>query len=452
MLNKFETEDISKLLVQFSLPAIAGMIIHSCYNIVSRMFVGNMGNDGHLGLAALAVVFPVMLLFFSICVLFGLGGANLYSIKLGEKKYDEAENILGMAILSGSIVTAIICIPAYFFSADLLTFFGASNDVLPYANAYFKIIALSSVIGCIGFTVNAFVRADGSPTVAMNTMIIGAVFNIVASPIFLFALKWGMTGLALATAIGQCLTMLWVLYYFCSKKANIQLNKKMFKLNLPLIFKIASMGMPPCAMQLINSFIMFFLNKSLVIYGGDMAISAMGIVMSIQTIMIMPIVGLSQGAQPIIGYNFGAGIFSRVEETVKKAIFYGTIFVLFVFLLMRFFPSQIMTLFTQNPALRELGIKCMNTWFLALPLIAIQILGSCYFQSIGKVLPSLFLTSTRQLIFLIPAIYFLPIFWKFDGLLYAAPLSDFLSTILTAIFLFKDIKKEKTRRLKLETA
>ncbi|MBR0518996.1 MATE family efflux transporter, partial [bacterium] len=202
----------------------------------------------------------------------------------------------------------------------------------------------------------------------------------------------------------------------------------------------------------INSFIMFFLNKSLVIYGGDMAISAMGIVMSIQTIMIMPIVGLSQGAQPIIGYNFGAGIFSRVEETVKRAVVAGTIFVLCVFLLMRSFPTQIMMMFTQNPELQELGTKCMNTWFLALPLIAIQILGSCYFQSIGKVLPSLFLTSTRQLIFLIPAIYFLPKFWNFDGLLYSAPLSDFLSAVLTAIFLFKDINKEKKRRLELETA
>lgn len=446
MIKRLETESIAKLLVEFSWPAIAGMIIHSCYNIVSRIYIGNIGDDGVNGLAALTVCFPIMLIFFSIAAMCGLGGSSLYSIKLGEKKYEEAGKVLGISIILVSILTVILVVFAFLNLNSLLTHFGASETILPYAHDYIVVILLGSVCGGISFTVNSFVRADGKPSVAMYTMIIGAAFNIIFTPVFLYVFHWGMTGAALATIGGQTMTMIWVLVFFCSEKATVRISKKIFVVDIGLMKRILAMGTPPFVMQLINSVIMLIINKSLIVYGGDLAMSAMGITQSIQTIMIMPIVGISQGAQPIIGYNYGAGMFDRVAETVKKSIVAATCFVLIVYFLIKLLPWQFISMFSSNEDLKSMGVHCISIWFTALPVVGLQIIGSCYFQSIGKVIPSLILTSTRQLIFLIPAILIFPLFWKFDGLLYSAPTSDLLSALVTGICLYLDMKKELKAR------
>lgn len=442
MIKKLETEDITKLLAEFSWPAVAGMVIHSCYNIVSRIFIGNAGDAAGLnGLAALTVSFPMMIIMFSVAGLCGLGGSSLYSIKLGEKKYDEAEKILGISMVIVTLLSLILAAAFYLNLEPLLIYFGASDTILPYAKAYMTVILIGNVFGGLSFTVNAFVRADGSPSTAMFTMIIGALFNIIFTPLFIYVFNWGMTGAGLATVGGQILTMTWVICYFLGNKSNTKITPKIFKIEFPLLKRIVAMGIPPFVMQLINSLIMLVINRSLIIYGGDIAMSAMGIIHSIQTILLMPIVGISQGAQPIIGYNFGAGSLSRVAETVKKAAFFATISVFTFYIILRIFPVQAMSLFSPNRELQELGAHCMNIWFLAFPIVGIQIIGSNYFQAVGKVIPSLILTVTRQLIFLIPAMLIFPMFWGFDGLLYAAPTADVLATLVTGIWLYLDINK-----------
>lgn len=446
-IQRLETDDITKLLIEFSWPAIAGMVIHSCYNIISRMYIGNIGDyDGMTGLAAITVCFPIMLVFFSVAAMCGLGGSALYSIRLGEKDYPAAGKVLGTSIWLVALLTIIPTIAAFANLDGLLRLFGASDSILPYARDYLTIIMYGSVFGGIGFTVNAFSRTDGSPSVSMYTNIIGAVFNIAFTPLFLFVMHMGMKGAALATVGGQLTTMIWVLLYFRSRKATIRLTRDLFVFEPGIVHKILAMGAPPFAMQIINCMIMFIVNKLLVKYGGDMAMSAMGIVMSLQTIMIMPIVGISQGAQPIMGYNFGASNYRRVVETLKQGLIGATAVVLFFYAIVRLFPGPIISMFGSNPELRDLGVKCMEAWFMCIPFVGIQIIGSCYFQSVGKVMESLILTSTRQLIFFIPAAIVLPMFHGFNGLIHAAPLADLISSAVTGVCLYLDVKKEGAKR------
>lgn len=448
-IQRLDTDSITKLLIEFSWPAIAGMLIHSCYNIISRIFIGNTGSyDGMIGLAALTVCFPIMLIFFAIATMCGLGGSALYSIRLGEKNLKEAGKVLGTSIWLVSALTIISTVVAFINIEQFLKAFGASDAIMPYAKDYITVIISGSLFGGIGFTINAFTRADGSPSISMWTNIIGAAFNIIFAPIFLFALGWGMKGAGIAVIGGQLCTMIWVIAYFRGKRSTIKLTKEIFVFEASIVKKIIAMGMPPFAMQMINTLIMFTVNGALLKHGGEMAMSAMGIVMSIQTILIMPIIGISQGAQPIIGYNFGAKTFVRVAETVKQALIASTAIILFFYAIIRIFPDPIMSMFTQNQDLRTMGVRCMNILFLTFPFVGVQIIASCYFQSIGKIVHSIIITSTRQLIIFIPAVILLPMFMKFEGILWAAPFSDLASSLIAGACLYADIKNESKKHMK----
>ena len=336
--ERLETENIWKLLTEFSIPAVTGMVVHSCYNIVSRIYIGNSSNPGIDGLAALGIAFPILLILFALACLSGIGGATLYSIKLGEKKLNEAEKILGNAIII-AIITAIIAgIAFWVFNKNLLILFGASAKIIPHAQEYLSIMLLGCLFGSLSFTINAFVRADGSPSVAMYTMIIGAALNIIIAPILIFVFQLGMKGAALASILGQLATMCWVIFYFRSDKASVKLTWKIIRPDVALIKKICAVGLSPCFMQLVNGLVMVVMNKSLFTHGGDLAVSVMIIVQAVQTILIMPVVGIAQGAQPIIGYNFGAGHMERVTETIKKGLTMATVLVLIFYISIMFFP------------------------------------------------------------------------------------------------------------------
>ncbi len=452
MQKRLETENIWKLLTEFSLPAVTGMVVHSCYNIIARIYIGNNSDVGINCLAALSVAFPIILVMMAFASIGAIGGASLYSIKLGEKDTVTAEKVLGNSILI-SIVTAVLCsLIVGVFMPQMLFFFGASESTLPYAAEYLAIMLIGSVFGALSFTINAFVRADGSPSVAMYTMIIGAVSYIVVAPVLIYVFHWGMTGAALASVLGQTLTMSWVIAYFRSGKSSVKLSFKTVSFDMNVMKKVVSIGMPSFALQTINGLVMVIMNKSLYFYGGDLALSAMGIVQAVQTIIIMPIIGVSQGAQPIIGYNFGAGKNDRVIETFKKASIAATVIVLLCYCFVALFPHNVLSMFNGKKELLDLGKRCMQVWLLAMPIVGFQIMGSCYFQSVGKVFPALVITMTRQLIFLIPAMLILPRFFGFDGILYSAPLSDFLSTLTTAVWLYFDMRNGLTPAGGLETA
>lgn len=439
--NPLGTESINKLILQFSLPAIVGMVINALYNIVDRIYIGNTADLGANGLAGITLGFPLMLIQLAIGVLFGIGGATLFSMRLGQKKPEEAKKVLSSAFILLVTSALIYTVVGLVFLEPLLRLFGASDAVLPYSLEYMRVIFIGTVFQVVGLGLNHFVRADGSPKIAMYTMFLGAGTNILLDPLFIYGFGWGMFGAAFATIIAQAFAATWVLLYFTGKKSKVHLDLKHLVLDNALVKQIVSLGLPSFLLQLAGSLLNSLLNRNLTLYGGDLAISGMGIINSIQTFMFMPIIGLNQGVQPIISFNFGAQNFDRVKKAVKLAIIYATGIASLGYLVTRFFPSQLVSVFNQDPQLLAFGKNALTVWTLAFFLVGFQVIASTFFQAIGRSKMAMFLTLTRQVILLIPAILLFPILWGLNGLLYAAPFSDVLAAALTGFFFLKVYKE-----------
>ena len=445
--NPLGVKKVSKLFVQFSVPAIVGMMANALYNIVDRIFIGNKADLGALGIAGITVSFPIMIILLAFGVLFGIGGSTLFAIKLGQKKEQEAEKAMGNAFTLLLIAGLSFSVLGQVFLTQILTLFGASPDVLPYAKEYMRIIFMGSTFQMMSMGMNNFIRADGNPKIAMMSMFLGAGINIVLDPIFIFVLDMGMAGAALATVISQISASIWIISYFYGKRSRNKLRRANMRLKKTLVLTIFSLGVPPFALQLANSMLNIILNKSLISYGGDLAISAMGIVNSLQTLLIMPVIGINQGVLPIISFNYGARQFDRVKEAAKLGILAATALVMVGYLSTRFIPTQMVGLFNHEPDLLELGSFALKRWFLFTPLIGFQIIGANFFQAIGRPRSAMFLTLSRQVIFLIPAILIFPLFWGLEGILFAAPFADLLSSTVTAFFFYYGMKNlEKNAR------
>jgi len=431
---------ISALLLKFSIPAIVGMVVSALYNIVDRIFVGR--GVGSLAIAGTTMGFPIMLIIIAFSMLVGMGATSLISIRLGEKKKAEAELIAANALLLLIALSLALSITGLLFLTSLLRLFGASDDVLPYAGDYMRIILPGTVLLGISFGMNNFIRAEGNPRTAMYTMLVGAVANIILDYYFIFILGLGVKGAALATVIAQGISAVWVLHYFFRGRSFLKICWRKLKPEPLIIRQILTIGFPPFAMQLVDSVKQVILLKSLGIYGGDLAISAMGIIFSISTILVMPVIGISQGAQPIIGYNYGAGQYKRVKETLQSAIAAATSILSVGFVFTRLFPETIVGLFAKNDMrLISLGSHGLLTVFLLLPIVGFQVVGSNYFQSVGKPKQATILTLSRHVLLFIPALLILPRFWGLEGIWRAAPVADLGSSILTGIWLFCELKR-----------
>ncbi len=439
--NPLGEQKISRLLLQFSIPATVGMLVNTIYNIVDRIYIGNSPDMGSDGIGGITLVFPIMIILMSLGMLFGIGGATLFSIRLGEQKKDEAENVLGNAFVLLVIAGAAFMILGQIFLKPILLSFGASDDILPYAIDYMRVLFFGALFLVVGMGMNNFIRADGNPTIAMLTMIIGAGANIILDPIFIFVFKWGIKGAALATILSQSLSATWVLLYFVGKRSRSKLKLGYMKLRLSIVTQIASLGLPGSLMQLANSVLNVVLNRQLILYGGDIAISAMGIINSTQMLLIMPVIGINQGAQPIISFNFGAKKYDRIKETVKLAIISATAVVTIGYLLIRLFPTQMVSLFNREPELLDFGTNAILKWMMFLPVVGFQVVASNFFQAIGRYKSAMFLTLSRQIIFLIPAIIVFSNIWGINGLLHAAPFADVFSTVLTGVWFYFGIRK-----------
>lgn len=427
-------DNIPRLLFAFSLPAIAGVTAQGCYNVVDRIFVGQA--LGPLGIASITVAFPFMLILMGVGMLTGMGAATLVSVGLGEGKRRVAEQVLGNGLILMVALSLILTVAGGTLLDPLLELSGASPSVLPYAREYLQIIVIGSVFQVVGFGLSAVIRAQGSPRVAMLTILLGAALNVILTPMFIFGLGWGMKGAATATVVSQAVSAFVAIGYFRTGRGLLRLRRKHLRLNCRRSLSILAIGSPPFAMQLSASLVNGLLNRQLRTYGGDLAISVMGILYVVVTMIGMPIVGINQGSQPIISYNYGAQNLDRVRKTLQTAILAATSVALLGFTVTMVFPWQILQLFhRQNMALGELGSHAMRVCLMMLPVAGFQVVGAHYFQAVGKPWPAMLLMLSKQVLLLIPAVLILPHFWGLGGVWAAIPTADAGSAVLTAIWL-----------------
>ncbi len=434
-------EKISTLLLRFSLPAITGMVVNALYNVVDSIFVGR--GVGDMALAGVTVSLPIIIILMAFVMLIAMGATSLISIRLGEQKKSESEKIVGNALGLIIVLGLALTFLGLIFLEPLLSLFGASQRVLPYAVDYMRIILMGSIFMAVGVGMNNFIRAEGNPKIAMYTMLIGAFTNIILDYIYIFIFHWGVQGAALATISSYVVTSTWVLYYFLSGKSKLKLRLKNMRPKKLMIKRIIIIGFPAFAMQITTSVQQLILNRSLVYYGGDLALAAIGIIMSIANLLIMPILGISQGAQPIIGYNYGAKKFKRVKKTLLASIGAATGILILGFMVIKLWPSQLVGIFNENPQLIDLSVHAMLIFFTFLPLIGVQIIGGSYFQAIGKPTQSTIISLSRQVLIFIPLLLILPSFWGLEGVWRAAPIADIGAFVLAGIWLWGEIKTLK---------
>lgn len=444
-------EKIWKLLLDFSVPAIVGMLVNALYNIVDRIFVGR--GVGRLAIAGITIGFPLMIILMAFTLLVGLGATALISIRLGEGRKEEANHIMANALVLLIIIMLGLTVFGLIFLEPILKIFGASADVMPYAKDYMRIILMGATFHGIGFGINNIIRAEGNPNIAMLTMLIGAVLNTILDPIFIFIFKWGVQGAAIATVISQAVSSIWVLAYFFNGKGTLKVRKENLSLKKDVVLGIFSIGFAPFMMQLAASTVAAILNSQLKTFGGDIAISAMGIVNSISTIILMPIFGINQGSQPIIGFNYGAGQYDRVKRAFKYASMAATSLVILWYGIINLFPMGLVSLFAKGDSdLIDLGVNGLKIFFAVLPIIGFQIVSTIYFQAVGKPKQAAILSVSRQVLFLIPALLILPRYFGLNGVWAATPVSDVLSSVMTGIWVFFEIKDLETNKSNEESS
>lgn len=445
--NALGEEKISKLLLKFSIPAIVGMLVNALYNIIDRMFIGHIPKVGNLAITGIGVTMPISTIILGFGMLVGVGTAATISIRLGQNKKDEVEKILGNAFTLIIIISLIITAIGLIWGKNILTLFGASDSTLVYAQDYMKIIFVGTIFNMLSFGLNHTIRASGSPNIAMASMLIGAITNIVLDPIFIFWLGLGVKGGAIATVIAQIASAIWGISFFLRGNANLRVKAKNFKLKKEFVLAIFAIGMSPFAMQVAASVVQVISNNALKAYGGDLAIGAMTIISSVNTFICMPIFGLNQGVQPIVGYNYGAKKYDRVREAIKYPQIFATIIAATGFLLIMFVPDVLVKFFNTDPALLEITEHGMRIFLFMIPLVASQIIRTNYFSCIGKAKKSMVLSLLRQVILLIPCLLILPRIplpsgevLGLTGVWLAGPVSDFLSVIITHIIFTAEMK------------
>ena len=433
-INPFKARSLSSLLAKFSAPAVAGMFVSALYNIITRIYIGH--EFGAAGIASITLLFPMGFFFMAFCILIGIGANALFSIRLGEKKEDEARQIIGNAFVMLTLISVSIMTGMYIFRIPMLRFLGADEITMPYVLPYLIVVLPGYTLFNIGAGMNSFIRSAGHPKTAMATQFIGAFLNLTVAPITIFVLHWGMPGAALATVCGQVVSFAWVMLFFCTKNNKFKLQWHFMRLRADIILDSMKIGVSQAVFQLASSAMNYLLNHALLRYGGHLAVSAMGIAISINAIFIMPLLGLSQGAQPLIGYNYGARKYSTAFHTLRMALRWGFMFGLGGMLVTLLFAPQIVKIFnskdTQLIAMSAYAIRIMN---ILMAFDALQILGTSFFQAINKPLRAAVLSLSRQILFLIPAVLILPLFFGLNGVFFAPLTADILSCLLTYFML-----------------
>lgn len=433
------TENIGKLLKQYAIPAIIAMIASSLYNITDSIFIGH--GVGPLAISGLAITFPLMNLAAAFGSLVGAGAATLLSVRLGQKDYTTANSILGNVFIMNLIIGISFTIVSLLFLDPILYFFGASQKTLPYAHDFMVIILSGNVITHMYLGLNSMLRSSGKPKQSMYATIFTVLINLVLNPLFIFVFGWGIRGSAYATIISQTTVLIWQIYLFCDKNNFIHIQKGIFKLNKYIVKDSLSIGMSPFLMNAAASVIVIIINQGLLKYGGDLAVGAYGIVNRIAFLFVTVVLGLNQGMQPIAGYNFGAKLYSRVTEVLKKTILIATLIMCTGFIIVESVPHAVASIFTTDKELIDIASLGLRIVFICYPIVGFQIVTSTFFQSIGMAKKAIILSLTRQILFLIPFLLILPRFFGIAGIWISMPAADFFATILAAIMLLKQYKE-----------
>lgn len=440
------TESIPKLLKQYAVPAIIAMTASSLYNMIDSAYIGQ--GVGPMAISGLAVTFPLMNLSTAFGTLVGVGASTLISVLLGQRNYSVARRVLGNVIIMNCVIGLLFMAVSLLFLDPILYFFGASEATIPYAREYMQVVLIGNIITHLYFGLNAVLRAAGHPRKAMYATILTVALNTILDPIFIFVLDMGIRGAAIATVISQLVSLIWQIKIFSNKDEFLHFSKDMMKFDSKIAYRSLSIGMAPFLMNVASCFIVILINKGLQTYGdmemaggGDLSIGAYGIINRLSFLFVMVVMGFTQGMQPIAGYNYGAQLYDRVIKVLRLTIICATIVMTAGFLVAMIFPELMVKIFTSDPQLIDLSSKGARVVFLAFPIVGFQIVTSNFFQSLGMAKKAIFLSLSRQLLFLAPCLIILPRLIGVKGVWLSLPISDIISTIVT-IFMLRTLLKQ----------
>jgi putative MATE family efflux protein len=442
------TDKISSLLIRLSLPALIGMLSNALYNLVDAIFVGH--GAGSIAIAGLSIAFPLQMVFGAFALMYGVGAASISSIMLGKGDGEKASKAAGNGFSLAIITSLIISVLCFIFLDKILFALGASDNILPYARDYSKIIIFGIPFLSFSMVSNNLIRATGDAKASMKIMLLGTLINIILDPIFIFGFDMGIKGAAYATIIGQIISSIYALSYFLRGKYALTLTKESFKISSSMAKNTVVLGTATFVRQIGTSLIALLANNLLGIYSGDLAIAAYGLIIRLTVIFLLPTFGLNQGIQPIIGYNFGARKIHRIKETLKLGLYFSLALGIIGELLTELIPSILLKMFTVDPALLAIAVPALRIYCAAMIFIGIQSLGATYYQAIGRGRPAIVLGLLRQIILLIPLLLILPPIFGITGIWLAFPISDALSAIITAIFLVMGIKKLNNYKFEID--
>ena len=439
------TESIGKLLMQYAVPAIIAMTASSLYNMVDSIFIGH--GVGTMAISGLALTFPLMNLAAAFGSLVGVGASTLISVKLGQKDYDTAQCVLGNVFVLNMVLGIAFTIIVMLFLDPILYFFGGSDQTVGYARDYMQIILLGNAVTHLYLGLNAVLRSSGHPQKAMYATIATVVVNTILDPVFIYGFGWGIRGAAVATIVAQIISLTWQFKLFSNKDELLHFHRGIFRLKRKIVFDSLAIGMSPFLMNLAACFIVIIINQGLKKYGGDLAIGAFGNVNRLVFIVVMIVMGLNQGMQPIAGYNFGAKLYGRVNEVLRLTIIYATAVTTFGFLVGMLVPDLVVGIFTSDAELTELSVTGLRITVMFFPIIGFQMVTSNFFQSIGMAGKAIFLSLTRQMLILLPCLLVLPQFFGVAGVWYSMPVSDLLASLIALVMLVCQFRKFRTSPL-----
>lgn len=448
-INELATEPVGRLLWKYSLPSVVGMTVSSMYNVIDRVLIGQ--NVGHEAIAGLAITFPVMNLSTALGVLIGGGASARISMLLGAKRQDEAERTLGCALLLTTIIGTIYITCFAVWLEDILRAFGASDVTLPYAYAFMSVLLPGLLIMNFTFSFNNIQRSSGYPRRAMMTMVYSAIVNMFLAWLFIYPLDMGIAGAALATLLATSCAFVFVFRHFFRKTSVVHFRRGIFTLRWRTVWPILAIGSAPFTVNVAGCLVNVIINRSLMLYGGDEAVGAAGIFTTLTQLVVMIVLGICQGMQPIVGYNYGAGKLRRSIRAYWLAVGAATVLCVLASVVSIAFPATFARAFTNHPRLIEVTSTCLSTAMLAFAMVGFQIVSTNFFQSIGKAGESLVLSLARQVIFLIPLLLWLPTMFRLNGVWMSFPISDALATVVTAVMIFNQLRKLSDAERRLRT-